>query len=94
LLINRKSHVLNKMLPIIHKSLFGEAAAKSDCARAMDVHEPGKTSNHQKRAWQNLEDGLFEQQSKIKLVAVLRSKRVVQSGITVHNDRIKPGAGS
>jgi hypothetical protein len=45
LLINRKSHVLNKQLPIIHKSLFGQAAAKSDCARSGFVHAVGKSSS-------------------------------------------------
>jgi hypothetical protein len=45
LLINRKSLVLNKILPIVHKSPFGEAAAKSDCARSGFVHAVGKTSS-------------------------------------------------
>jgi hypothetical protein len=45
LLINRKSLVFNKILTIIHKSLFGEAAAKSDLARSGFVRTVGKTSN-------------------------------------------------
>jgi hypothetical protein len=45
LLINRKSHVLNKKLQIIYKSLFGEAAAKSDCACSGFVHAVGKSSS-------------------------------------------------
>jgi hypothetical protein len=45
LLIDRKSLVLNEILSIIHKSLFGEAAAKSDLARSGFVHTVGKTSS-------------------------------------------------
>jgi hypothetical protein len=44
LLIDRKSLIFNKILTIIHKSLFGEAAAKSDLARNGFVHTVGKTS--------------------------------------------------
>jgi hypothetical protein len=34
LLVSRINHVLSEILSTIHKSLFGEAAAKSDCARS------------------------------------------------------------
>jgi hypothetical protein len=42
LLIDRKSLIFNKILTIIHKSLSGEAAAKSDLARNGFVHTVGK----------------------------------------------------
>jgi hypothetical protein len=42
LTINRECLVLNKTLLIIHKSHFGEAAAKSDYARSGFVHAVGK----------------------------------------------------
>jgi hypothetical protein len=44
LLTNRKSLIFNKILTIIHKSLFVEAAAKSDLARNGFVHTVEKTS--------------------------------------------------
>jgi hypothetical protein len=56
LLGSRTNRVLNKILLIIHKSLFGEAAAKSDCARAMDVHEPAKTSSCGEEIWVQIFD--------------------------------------
>jgi hypothetical protein len=44
LLISRINRVLSEIRWIIHKSLFGEAAAKSDCARSGFVHAVGKSS--------------------------------------------------
>jgi hypothetical protein len=44
LLVSRINRVLSEIRWIIHKSLFGEAAAKSDCARSGFVHAAGKSS--------------------------------------------------
>jgi hypothetical protein len=44
LLARRINHVLSDLLSIIHKSLFGEAAAKSDCAPSESVRAVRRTS--------------------------------------------------
>jgi hypothetical protein len=44
LLVSRKNRVLSEIQWIILKSLFGEAAEKSDCARSEFVYAVGKTS--------------------------------------------------
>jgi hypothetical protein len=44
LLSSRINHVLSEILSIIRKSLFGEAAAKSDCARSESVRAVRRTS--------------------------------------------------
>jgi hypothetical protein len=50
LLVNRIKLVLSEIRWVIHKSLFGEAAAKSDLARNGFVHTVGKTSKHDSNA--------------------------------------------
>ena len=45
LLVNRTRFVLSEIRWVIYKSLFGEAAAKSDLARSGFVHTVGKPSS-------------------------------------------------
>jgi hypothetical protein len=45
LLVNRIRFVFSEIPWVIHKSLFGGAAAKSDLARSGFVHTVGKTSS-------------------------------------------------
>lgn len=50
-----------------------------------ELKGPEGQGKNQKRTWCDLEDGLFEQQSEVKLSAMLRSESVVGVGSTMHS---------